>query len=93
MEVIVKIEFNFGMKLPVFGIPKSTGRPMNAALNYVAIGIFKDQADIDSYPHWQGKTGDVKFKDVNEDGVIDGLDRVRATKTTLPTFVEDLTLI
>lgn len=78
------------------GVPdyqKSTGRPMNAALNYVAIGIFKDQADIDSYPHWQGaRPGDVKFKDVNEDGVIDGLDRVRADKTDLPTFVGGLNL-
>ncbi len=78
------------------GVPeyqKSTGRPMNAELNYVAIGIFKDQADIDSYPHWQGaRPGDVKFKDVNEDGVIDGLDRVRADKTDLPTFVGGLNL-
>jgi len=78
------------------GVPeyqKSTGRPMNAKLNYVAIGIFKDQADIDSYPHWQGaRPGDVKFKDVNEDGVIDGLDRVRADKTDLPTFVGGLNL-
>lgn len=78
------------------GVPeyqKSTGRPMNAALNYVAIGIFKDQADIDAYPHWQGaRPGDVKFKDVNEDGVIDGLDRVRADKTDLPTFVGGLNL-
>ncbi len=78
------------------GVPeyqRSTGRPMNAALNYVAIGIFKDQADIDSYPHWQGaRPGDVKFKDVNEDGVIDGLDRVRADKTDLPTFVGGLSL-
>jgi hypothetical protein len=35
------------------GIPeyqKSTGRPMNAQLNYQVIGVFNDQADIDAYP-------------------------------------------
>lgn len=73
------------------GVPeyqKSTGKPMNAELNYNAIGIFQNQAEIDSYPHWQGtRPGDVIFEDVNDDGVIDGLDRVRATKTDLPTFV------
>ena len=73
------------------GVPEyqqSTGRPMNAALNYVAIGVFKNQAEIDAYPHWQGaRPGDIIFKDVNDDKVINGLDRVRADKTELPTFV------
>ena len=35
----------------------------------------------------RNKPGDVIFEDVNDDGVIDGLDRVRATKSDLPTFV------
>jgi TonB-linked SusC/RagA family outer membrane protein len=76
------------------GIPeyqKSTGKPMNATLNYKAIGIFKDQAAIDAYPHWSNtRPGDVIFEDVNEDKVIDGLDRVRADKTDLPTFTGGL---
>ena len=72
------------------GIPeyqKSTGQPMNARLYYKAIGVFVDQAAVDAYPHWTGaRPGDVIFKDVNEDGKIDGLDRVRSKKTTIPTF-------
>lgn len=71
------------------GIPeyqRSTGKPMNANLYYNAIGIFKDQAAVDAYPHWKGaRPGDVIFEDVNDDGVIDGLDRVRNEKTDLPT--------
>jgi len=72
------------------GIPdyqKSTGNPMNASLYYQAIGVFVDQAAVDDYPHWKNaRPGDIIFEDVNKDGVIDGLDRVRSKKTTIPTF-------
>ncbi|WP_235921305.1 SusC/RagA family TonB-linked outer membrane protein [Foetidibacter luteolus] len=72
------------------GVPeyqKSTGHPMNASLYYQAIGIFRDQSAVDKYPHWGGaQPGDIIFKDVNEDGKIDGLDRVRDKKTDVPTF-------
>jgi TonB-linked SusC/RagA family outer membrane protein len=73
------------------GIPeyqKSTGRPMGSSLYYEAIGVFKDQAAVDAYPHWAGaRPGDIIFKDVNDDGVIDGLDRVMNEKSSLPRFV------
>ena len=72
------------------GIPdyqRSTGQPMNAGLYYEAIGIFKDQAAVDAYPHWVGaQPGDIIFKDVNGDGKIDGLDMVRDPKTGTPTW-------
>ena len=72
------------------GIPeyqKSTGRPMNAELYYKAIGIFKDEEDLNNYPHWQGaRPGDIIFEDINKDGKIDGLDRYREPKTDLPVF-------
>ena len=78
------------------GVPdyqKSTGYPMpadiatyNNNLYYNAIGIFKNQAEVDAYPHWSGaRPGDVIFEDVNGDGVIDGLDRKRIYKSELPT--------
>ena len=70
------------------GIPeyqKTIGHPVGSGLYYEAIGIFRDQTDIDTYPHWNGtRPGDVIFRDVNKDGVIDGLDRVRNNKTGLP---------
>jgi len=72
------------------GVPdyqKSTGSPMNARLYYNAIGVFKDQAAVDAYPHWaNARPGDIIFEDVNKDGSIDGLDKVRSKKTTIPTF-------
>ena len=78
------------------GIPEyqqSTGQPMNARLYYQAIGVFVDQAAVDAYPHWTGaRPGDVIFKDVNGDDVINGLDRVRSSKTTIPTFTGGLNL-
>ena len=76
------------------GIPEyqqSTGSPMGAELYYESIGIFETQADLDAYPHWAGaQPGDVIFEDVNGDGVIDGLDRVRQEKSGLPFFTGGL---
>jgi TonB-linked SusC/RagA family outer membrane protein len=73
------------------GIPeyqKSTGRPIGSSLYYQSLGIFKDQAAIDAYPHWaSAQPGDVIFKDVNNDGVIDGLDRVMNEKSNMPRFI------
>jgi TonB-dependent starch-binding outer membrane protein SusC len=65
----------------------STGHPMFSRLLYNAIGIFKDQAAIDAYPHWSNaRPGDIIFEDVNKDNKIDGLDQVRSDKTELPTL-------
>jgi hypothetical protein len=64
---------------------------MGAELYYEADGIFETQADVDAYPHWAGaQPGDVRFKDVNDDGVIDGLDKVRQEKSGLPFFTGGL---
>ena len=73
---------------------QSTGKPIptdpnnpNNDLYYQAIGIFKDSASVDAYPHWDGaRPGDVIFEDVNNDGVIDANDKVRNDKTNMPRF-------
>jgi TonB-dependent starch-binding outer membrane protein SusC len=78
------------------GVPeyqKSTGQPMNAGLYYKAIGIFRDQAAIDAYPHWaNARPGDIIFEDVNLDTKIDGLDQVRYNKTDIPKFTGGFSL-
>jgi hypothetical protein len=78
------------------GVPeyqKSTGYPMNSSLYYKAIGIFKDADAVANYPHWAtARAGDVIFEDVNADGKIDGLDRVRENRTNLPTFTGGFTM-
>lgn len=78
------------------GIPdyqQSTGKPMNANLFYNAIGIFRDADALNNYPHWAGaRPGDIIFEDVNGDGEINGLDRVRSSKTELPTLTSGLNI-
>ena len=66
-------------------------KPIDSGLYYEAIGIFKDQAAVDAYPHWAGaRPGDIIFKDVNGDDVIDGNDRVRNDKSRTPRFTGGL---
>ncbi len=72
---------------------QTTGRPIGAQLLYQSIGVFKDQAAVDAYPHWQGaRPGDIIFEDFNKDGVIDSKDQVRFDKSGTPTFTGGLTL-
>ena len=55
------------------------GTPADAARGLIALGFFQDQADIDNSPlqeFGQVKVGDIKYKDVNEDGVINENDYV-----------------
>ncbi|MFC6858550.1 TonB-dependent receptor [Zunongwangia atlantica] len=72
---------------------QSTGRPIGAGLYYNAIGIFQTQEEIDNYPHWEGaRPGDIIFEDYNDDGVIDGNDRVRYDASRVPTFTGGLNI-
>ncbi|MGI6073636.1 MAG: SusC/RagA family TonB-linked outer membrane protein [Fermentimonas sp.] len=72
---------------------KSTGKPIGAGLYYQAIGIFKDQAHLDLYPHLpSAKPGDIIFKDVNGDNKIDGLDQVRSNNSSIPKYFGGLNI-
>ncbi|HTF17057.1 MAG TPA: TonB-dependent receptor [Chryseolinea sp.] len=63
----------------------ATGRPIGAGLYYKAIGVFKDQADIDKNPHFiNARPGDLKYEDVNGDKEINSLDRIRINETATP---------
>lgn len=65
------------------------GRPINSIFGLVAEGLFADQADIDRSPRQTFtaavKPGDIKYKDMNGDNVIDDND---ATAVGLPTTPE-----
>ncbi|HEY3390200.1 MAG TPA: SusC/RagA family TonB-linked outer membrane protein, partial [Prolixibacteraceae bacterium] len=62
-----------------------TGHSYGAWLMYDAIGIYKDQAQIDATPHVTGaKPGDVIFKDVSGDGQITGDDQILLDKVDAP---------
>ncbi|MET4137810.1 SusC/RagA family TonB-linked outer membrane protein [Pedobacter sp. UYP1] len=71
---------------------QSTGMPTGTDLIYEYAGVFKDDAEIKAntinYSALTNKLlpGDMKFRDVNGDGKIDGDDRIRSDKTSTPTF-------
>ncbi len=63
------------------------GRPIGAFYGYVTDGIFQNQGELDSYPHLsQAGVGDLRFKDINGDGKIDGNDRAYIG-SPIPDFV------
>lgn len=56
------------------------GQSLGAPFGLKAIGFFKDQEDIDQSPSQAFSStlypGDIKYEDVNDDGVVDAYDRV-----------------
>ena len=74
----------------LYAYQQSTGHKYGDNLMYVSEGLFKDQADIDKSPSQFGsflRPGDIKYKDVNNDGVIDSYDRVYTGKSDIPTIL------
>ncbi|MVT08041.1 SusC/RagA family TonB-linked outer membrane protein [Chitinophaga tropicalis] len=71
---------------------RSTGKPMNTGLFYQYDGVFRDFDAISKntldYSALSNnlRPGDMKFKDIDGNGKIDGDDRVRSDKSTQPTF-------
>lgn len=52
------------------------GLPIGAFYGYKTDGIFQSNEELDDYPHSsQAEAGDLRFVDVNNDGILDGLDR------------------
>ncbi len=52
------------------------GEPIGSYYGYIQDGIFLNQEDVDNHPHFNNaQPGDVKFRDVNEDGEITSDDR------------------
>jgi TonB-linked SusC/RagA family outer membrane protein len=69
----------------------ATGRPMGASLLYNSLGIFKDQAAVDAYPHLPGTVpGDIIYEDANGDGEINSRDMVRQDLINIPEIVYGL---
>jgi TonB-linked SusC/RagA family outer membrane protein len=65
----------------------TAGFAYNQQFGLIAEGLFKDQADIDSWPKQEFgtvKPGDIKYRDVNGDGVVNTYDKVAIGYTTIP---------
>ena len=62
---------------------QNAGYPVNEFFGFVTNGIFQNQKDVDSYavqipgadPFNRTSPGDIKFRDLNNDGIIDDNDR------------------
>ncbi|RZJ92198.1 MAG: TonB-dependent receptor, partial [Chryseobacterium sp.] len=64
------------------------GRSIGTPVLYDYIGVFKTQAQLDSYPHLPGTTlGEQIFRDVDGNGIINGNDRIRFPYSTTPRIV------
>jgi len=63
-----------------------TGKTFGAPLYYDAIGIFRDQDHVNNTPARlpEARPGDIIFRDVNGDGVINDDDRIRFDQTEFP---------
>ena len=68
------------------------GHRVNQARGLISLGLFKDYDDIRNSPvqdfdGYKVMPGDIKYKDVNSDGVINGNDQVAIGATTKPNLI------
>ncbi len=71
---------------PPYPYQDISGYPHGAMRGYHAIGLFKDWDDVNNSPEQFGKVmpGDIKYRDVNGDGVIDSNDKTPLSYRTYP---------
>lgn len=86
--------------LPLVGADNSpyrtvVGQPINAYYGYKMVGIYQNASEIASYLHgtqgYAQKPGDIKFADLNNDGIIDDKDRT-FLGSNIPKFTYGLNL-
>ena len=67
---------------------RKVGYELSQAVGYIAEGLFKDQAEIDNAPlQPTAMPGDIRYRDVNSDGVIDVEDAVHIGFPETPRLV------
>ena len=63
----------------------ATGKPLNRRTGYIAEGLFQSQEEIDNSPTQnlgsKPMPGDIKYRDVDGNGLIDSKDQVMISKT------------
>lgn len=77
----------------VYPYQMSRGYRINQERGLIALGLFKDYDDIRNSPTQTFGTvqpGDIKYKDVNGDGVVDSGDRVAIGATSRPNLIYGL---
>ncbi len=71
---------------PKYPYQEASDYPLGTIRGYQAIGLFKDWDDVRNSPAQFGRLmpGDIKYRDVNGDGVINSDDRVPLSYSTYP---------
>ncbi|RHJ86707.1 TonB-dependent receptor [Parabacteroides sp. AM08-6] len=69
-----------GEEKKAYSYQQRTGKPLDSQWGLIALGLFQSQEEIDNSPKQTYSKivspGDIKYKDVNGDGVIDNYDEV-----------------
>lgn len=79
------VEKDEGSKLYAYTMAK--GQPVNTIFGYIAEGLFTSQEEIDNSPRQtfgSYTVGDIKYRDLNGDGVVDGNDITAIGNPTIP---------
>jgi len=73
---------------------RKEGHPIDSWLLYKTDGIFNNQAELEEtlVKRPGAQVGDIKYIDVNEDGSIDDLDRIRVYESPIPKMIYGLNL-
>ncbi len=75
---------------PLYSYQTRSGLPINYRKGFISLGFFKDDQDVKSSPPQFGSTlrpGDLKYKDVNGDGVVNNDDAVPIAYNNFPRLV------
>ncbi|MCK7559807.1 SusC/RagA family TonB-linked outer membrane protein [Chitinophaga sedimenti] len=87
---------NIADGLPAWQYPwlNRTGHAISQRFGYVALGLFKDSAEILKSPTQAGdvRPGDIKYKDLNEDGTINSFDQKAIGYGDVPRILYGLNL-
>ena len=77
----------------VYAYQYGKGYRVNQQRGLIALGLFRDYDDIRNSPKQSWGTvqpGDIKYKDVNGDGIVDDGDRVAIGATDTPSLIYGL---
>jgi len=73
--------------VPRYSYLSRKGLPLGQSFAFISEGLFENQQEIDSWPRQTFSTvrpGDVKYKDINGDGMIDAFDQIPVGYPRLP---------
>ena len=75
--------------IPRYPYLAKKGTPNDITTGLIALGLFKDEDDVRNSPRQYGNVlpGDIKYQDVNGDGMIDSYDVVPIGNARVPKFV------